>query len=321
MHNDCYMVDKFALCELYKSLEKNTNYEFAAPQLFEQSDSQVVVPHAHHKNLHIMKTSYTHEITYDIDFEMVTKRLENDFIEGPQIDFMEDHAYLGKSSSFHLYIDEEASHTMEYIDNVLKLRSKNTSAWFVPTSRFVFNVDKSNLDWKDIAYFSYKRSENVGLKTVDYLTKKWKVKFPVTGIWNYVKYTMLDNYKIYENIPDSWLEQRGLFLSWFESIGFNTYNNKHLNEAIYDYENEYFTIRKNTHINFVTNIPDQPRAEDIIETIVYKQKFADVTLNTGYIPISFYKFETCDHTKCGMMIVDDDVCTCYVYNSPFDLTK
>ena len=89
---------------------------------------------------------------------------------------MEDHAYLGKTSTYH-YMRRKASHTMEYIDNILQMRSNGTAAWFVPTSRFVFDVGQSNLQWQDIPYFTYKRSKNVGIRVVNYLTQNGKYIF------------------------------------------------------------------------------------------------------------------------------------------------
>ena len=60
---------------------------------------------------------------------------------------------------YHLYLDKDASFTLEYIDIVLAMRLNNTYPWYVPTSRFIFDVDVNKIGWCDIPYFVNKRSE------------------------------------------------------------------------------------------------------------------------------------------------------------------
>ena len=56
----------------YIKSERNPNFEFTALAVFERSHNNLIIPHAHHKNLHIMNTNHKQEITYDVDFEMLT---------------------------------------------------------------------------------------------------------------------------------------------------------------------------------------------------------------------------------------------------------
>ena len=139
---------------------------------------------------------------------------------------MEDHMYLARTDTYHLYLDEMASFTMEYIDNVLAMRLNDTFPWYVPTARVIFDVDVNKIGWRDIPYFVHKRSEEIGLNVRSYLSRKWNVTFPNTGIWNYVRYSFLaEAVYDYNSLPEAWNYQFAMFLSWFHSIGFNRYNN------------------------------------------------------------------------------------------------
>ena len=117
MHNDVYIMDPYTICELVRALDAHPEAEFAAPQLYERSENGISVPHGHHKNLHL-RTDDSGEIsiTYDIDFDLLTQRRPRDFNKfgHPQLDFMEDHAYMGRTDTYHLYIDHMASFTMEF---------------------------------------------------------------------------------------------------------------------------------------------------------------------------------------------------------------
>jgi len=321
LHNDCYIMETEGLCELYRALEAHPESEFAAPQIFERSENGIIVPHGHHKNLHINSASGTNIISYDIDFDLMTRRTPNDFSNtaGPQISFMEDHAYLARSDTYHLYLDANASHTLEYLDNVMSMRANGTYPWYVPSSRFVFDVNIQHFGWKDVPYFSYKRSEEVGIKVVNYLSQKWNVTFPITGIWNYVRYAMFSSFTLnYNDLPTSRNDQFSLFCSWFESIGFNRYNGLILPEAINspnEILNELIISRE------ISNISISPSVEDSKSTTFLatsnKSKIIDVTLGFDYIPIYFNVSDNCNPAMCGMLLIAPKICYCYTYNSPF----
>ena len=37
---------------------------------------------------------------------------------------------------------------MRYMDMILNMRSRNTSAWYVPTARCIFDVDTAKVRWE-----------------------------------------------------------------------------------------------------------------------------------------------------------------------------
>lgn len=323
LHNDCYLMETEGLCELYRALESHPESEFAAPQIFERSGNGIIVPHGHHKNLHVNSASGVNTISYDIDFDLMTRRTPGDFLntEGPQLSFMEDHAYLARSNTYHLYLDANASHTLEYLDNVMSMRANATYPWYVPSSRFVFDVDIKHVGWKDVPYFSYKRSEEVGTNVVNYLNQKWGVHFPLTGIWNYVRYTMFSSLTLdYNNLPSSRHDQFALFCSWFESIGFNRYNGLILPELLKSNEisNELLISRSTSHDDAASStLPYMIRrdAKTFLPTS-NQSKIINITLGFAYIPIYFNVSNDCAPVKCGMLLVGQ-TCHCYTYHSPF----
>lgn len=229
LHNDAYAMDSHAVCELLGALRAHPRAAFAAPQLYERSESGTVVPHAHHRNLHLRAVAPPPRrptVMHDVDFDLLTRRLAGDFegTEGAQLDFLEDHAYMARAESYHRYVDPMASFTLEYIDNVLAMRANGTYPWFVPTARFVFDVSARKVAWNDVAYFAWKRSERVALTVRAYLSEKWSADFPVTGVGNYVRHTMLRDVRLEgPALPARWEDQCALFLAWFESVGFDRY--------------------------------------------------------------------------------------------------
>tara|TARA_B100000214_G_C23973520_1_gene631435 strand:- start:1971 stop:3449 length:1479 start_codon:yes stop_codon:yes gene_type:complete len=324
MHNDCYFLEKESICELYKPLEKYENVAFTAPQIFEKSSNGIIVPHGHHKNLHIRKTSNKETISYDIDVELLSRRHPNDFLntEGPQINFMEDHSYMGRTHLYHKYLDPYASHTYEYLDNILSMRANNTYPWYSPSSRFVFDVDQRKIGWRDIPYFVFKRSEYVGNQVCQYLTNKWSLEFPVTGIWNYVKYDILHKINLDDNsIPSDWEGQTSLFYSWFESIGFNRYNDKNLPTFLNTEYNKNETV-------IIKRVMNQPFYDSSLKhkvpphaflPVITGKKIVNITLGTEFLPINFEKTSSCNPDDCGMLVVDKDKCMCFVYIPPFNI--
>merc|ERR1712194_42578 len=74
---------------------------------------------------------------------------------------MGDHGFLIDTDKIATVIDPKASFTLEYID---------------------------------IPYFMYKRSEATAHGTRDYLMAKWQANFPNTGFWTYIKYTIIEQH-------------------------------------------------------------------------------------------------------------------------------
>lgn len=324
LHNDCYMMHKQTLCEMYKSLEIHPEAEFAAPQIFERSSDKIIVPHGHHTNLHIFRINETiNMISYDIDLELASRRRPIDFEkkEGPQMNFMEDHAYMGRTNTFHLYLDTNASQTMEYIDNILAMRMNNTYPWYVPTAHFMFDVNHFNMGWKDLPYFANKRSDYVGVSTRNYLTNKWKINFPYTGIWNYVKYTMIDDYTLTANeLPYESYYKKVLFYTWFQIIGFNKFNGKLFIDFIHDknfIHEDLVTVERSLDIPLVKVSRTYNKSIYELLPFVDTVKNFEVSLNTEFFPIDFTIFDDCKYDSIGMITVDEKGCHRYVYNLPF----
>lgn len=63
-------------------------------------------------------------------------------------------AYMARTAGFEDLLDEGGSFTMEYMDMILNMRARNTSAWYVPSARCVFDVELDKLVWQDLPYFS-----------------------------------------------------------------------------------------------------------------------------------------------------------------------
>ena len=89
----------------------------------------------------------------------------------------------------------------------------------------------------------YKRSEITAHGTRDYLAAKWKVMFPNTGFWTFIKYTIVERHSYQMNpcpadadkrecevLPAdlSWEHQALLAVGFFQMTGWNRYQ---LNET------------------------------------------------------------------------------------------
>ena len=177
MHNDVTPLDgQRTVCELYRALSSRPALIFAAPQIYERSDNGIMVPHAHFRHLH---RTPQNTVRYDLDWDIITKRRPHDFSEGEQPDFLEDHAYLARSEPhtpwhYSRFLDADASFTMEYLDSILNLRAQGAPApWYVPSARVLFDVSVRRMQYNDLPYFSFKRSEEVGLRVRAYLDAKW----------------------------------------------------------------------------------------------------------------------------------------------------
>jgi len=160
----------------------------------------------------------------------------NDFKEGDQTEFVEDHGFLIETDKIGTIIDPSASFTLEYLDMIMTIRAKGWRALFVPTARLEFRI--TEFSWRDIPYFMYKRSEATAHGTRDYLMQKWQANFPNTGFWTYIKYTIVEQH-VYggKHIPLTsqtssrdvletmkWKDQAALVFGFFQMAGYNRYD-------------------------------------------------------------------------------------------------
>ncbi|CAE8582169.1 unnamed protein product [Polarella glacialis] len=335
MHNDAFPMERVFACELYRALEANPSFPIAAPQIYEAASDKVIVPHGHHQNLHVRpsKTSTSsngHRIDYDLSLHLLTQRKPDDFKEGPQVDFLEDHAFMARADRYHELLDPSGSFTLEYMDMILNMRARNTSAWYVPTARVLFNVDINKITWEDLPYLVYKRSEQIGHQVRTYLTNKWDVEFVNTGIWNYVRYVMLAEVIIKgPDLPTNWSDQAAVFFCWFESVGFNRYNGQYLPDFIEDPAGGKVNISRTMRYELPTDVPAHrvppKRAMEILPKMPRKKAGAiDISFKEPHLPIGV-KMTECSaedpssYRFCGMAVQDGDQCTCYTYIVPFNL--
>lgn len=228
MHNDVYPLDapRF-LGELYAALEAHPAYAAAAPQIYEAEGPGELVAHTINTNLHLRRReSGVLFISHEVDASAGTKRKREDFSEGAQSDFLEDHAFLLRSEFIRQVVDPPAAYTMEYMDSQISLRCLNTTVWFTPSARVEFRIWARNVRWRDLPFFAYRRSERLARSTKKYLEEKWGVEFPNTGFGAYVKYSTLRHVELSASraeLPSAWEHQASLVAAWFEWIGFNYY--------------------------------------------------------------------------------------------------
>jgi hypothetical protein len=330
MHNDAYPMERDFACESMRALDAHPHYPIVAPQIYERAANGVIVPHGHHQNLHRRpkKNGDGYLIDYDLSMDLLTARLPEDFQEGPQVDFLEDHAFIARSDLYHELLDPAGSFTMEYMDMILNMRARNTSAWYVPTARCYFEVDTNKLKWEDIPYFSYKRSEQIGHQVRTYLTKKWDLAFPNTGIWNYVRYVFIP-YILLEgtSLPSDWHDQAAVFFSWFESVGFNRYNGQVLPEFIEESSSDPVVVSRETKLELPTDVPAHrvpPKSGNEILPQQATKLGPQITFEDPHIPIGL-KMRTCDasdassYAKCGLAVQDGDSCKCWTYVEGFNI--
>lgn len=332
MHNDAYPMEREFACEMYRALEAHPHYPIAAPQIYEAAADQIIVPHGHHQNLHVRPTDSGRgfRIDYDLSMHLLTQRKPEDFKEGPQADFLEDHAFFARTDSYHELLDPAGSFTLEYMDMILNMRARNTSAWYVPTARCTFNVDTKKITWEDLPYLVYKRSEQIGHQVRTYLTKKWGVDFVNTGIWNYVRYVMLADVILEQaSLPAEWKDQAAVFYSWFESIGFNRYNGQLLPDFIEDPAGGKVTVSRTMEQTLPTDVPacrvPLQSAMDILPKQARKSVATiEISFKDPHLPIGF-RTSTCNaaeprsYSLCGLAVQDGNRCTCYNYVVPFNL--
>jgi hypothetical protein len=332
MHNDAYPMERDFACESIRALDAHPHYPIVAPQIYERAADGVIVPHGHHQNLHsrAKPNGEGHIIDYDLSMDLLTQRLPEDFQEGPQVDFLEDHAFIARTDTYHKFLDPAGSFTMEYMDMILNMRSHNTSAWYVPTARCYFEVDTNKLTWEDIPYFSYKRSEQIGHQVRTYLTNKWGVAFPNTGIWNYVRYVFLPFITLEgDTLPREWADQAAIFYSWFESLGFNRYNGQMLPEFIDEPNGNPVTISRETKLELPTNVlphrvPPQNALEVLPSQLAKTGGSPSIAFDDPHIPIGL-RIRSCNasdpssYALCGLAVQDGDSCKCWTYVEGFNV--
>jgi len=332
MHNDAYPMERDFACELFRALEANPQYPIAAPQIYETAGAKVIVPHGHHQNLHVRPSAAGPglRIDYDLSLNLLTQREPADFQEGPQVDFLEDHGFMARSDIYHELLDPSGSFTLEYMDMILNMRARNTSAWYVPTARCIFEVDTEKITWEDLPYLVYKRSEQIGHQVRTYLSKKWGVEFVNTGIWNYVRYVMLADVVLEgPSLPQDWHDQAAVFFSWFESVGFNRYDGQYLPDFIEDASSGVVNISRTMQQTLPTDVPEHrvpPKPADAILPKQARKKIGaiDISFKEPHLPIGVRKSacslsEPSSYDACGMVVQDGDECTCWNYVVPFNL--
>lgn len=230
MHNDGYAIDDFFACELVNALEDKSNqsYVAAAPMLYESKADGSLAAHATQTRLRMANGVVRH----DHSLARALNRGQ-DYGEGEQEDFLEDHGFLIQTDKITTIIDPSASYTLEYIDMILSLKSRDWKVLFVPTARLEFRI--AEFSWRDVAYFMYKRSEATCHGTRDYLAAKWGAAFPNTGFWTYIKYTIVESHEYPESelagLP--WDQQAALFLGFFQLAGYNRYQMPNGGETSY----------------------------------------------------------------------------------------
>ena len=142
LHNDGYALDSFFGCELLQALkarqqsEPNAGYALAAPMLYESKADGSLAAHATQTNLRLVKDDSPQGMTVRHDHSL--RRALNrgqDYQEGPQTDFVEDHGFLIETDKIATVIDPKASFTLEYIDMIMTIRANNWNVLFVPTAR------------------------------------------------------------------------------------------------------------------------------------------------------------------------------------------
>lgn len=228
LHSDVYAMDDGgrAVCELKAALDADADdaVAFAAPQLYERGRDGRAVPHAHHGTLHVRNGAAEDggrcALAYTTDVAGLLRREPGDFVAGTQPDFLEDHAFMGRTSTYRSLLDPEASFTLEYMDVALNMRARNVTAVYVPESRFLFDVDPGRVGWRDVAYVVWKRSEEQTRRVRAYLRRKWGCRVPDERIWEYVRHTTLAGTELRGSaLPEDVRAQRRLVRAWFAMAG------------------------------------------------------------------------------------------------------
>lgn len=355
MHNDVYPMDPESfLSELYSALEEHPTYAAAAPQIYEAEGPGELVAHTINTNLHLRrKHNGVLFISHEVDASQGTKRKREDFSEGAQSDFLEDHAFLLRSSFISQVVDPPAAYTMEYMDSQISLRCMNTTVWFTPSARVEFRIWAQNVRWRDLPFFAYRRSERLARSTKAYLEEKWGVEFPNTGFGAYVKYSTLRHVELSADrgeLPASWDHQASLVAAWFEWIGFNFYRAldaddsanarlpQLLEEARPQMAKGVRVVRELFHIPPVTRTAAKRHLEEVLP-IREREQLPETRLPFEHLSLGVVRAAfngTCAEGESGMygavthlcgLVVEEAAgssaapegrCTCWIYVAPYE---
>jgi hypothetical protein len=277
---------------------------------------------------------------HDGDIIEGTNHHVNDFVERAQPDFLEDHAFLIRKDLIDHVVDPEAAFTMEYLDMAIALRAKNTSIWYVPSSRVEYRVWHNKLRWQDATFFAYRRSERLARQTKEYLTHKWGVVFPDTGFSNFVKFSVVRGSfwtQAAGSLPTAWNAMASMYFAWFEIAGFNNFGNSNqLLPEFLDGFGDNLTLPSRASRHFPEFAPAEPAPAsgvDITQVLPIREKtdFFETDLPTALLSTAVAKFSTagtCDRPGllqtlrpfCGMLVEESSPtshCTCWLYIAPY----
>lgn len=337
LHNDGYALDSFFGCELLQALknrqstEPESQYYAAAPMLYESKMDGSLAAHATQSNLRLVKdaSSLGATVHHDHSLRRALNR-GNDFKEGEQHDFIEDHGFLIQTDKIKTVIDPSASFTLEYLDMIMTIRANNWKVLFVPSARLEFRI--TEFSWRDIPYFMYKRSEATAHGTRDYLISKWGANFPNTGFWTYIKYTIVEQH-VYRDVLHTmrWKDQASLVFGFFQMAGFNRYKVgskqvdflevlQRLDRGWAPAAGKPITARRELARPAIKKT--KPRFVDHLDEILPygKAKRVEVGIEHEYLPFSMAKLsvDSCIRltpeveAACGIVIEEPTGCVCWV---------
>jgi hypothetical protein len=226
LHTDVYTMDaRRSVCALHVALDAHDadRVPFAAPQLYERGADGAVVPHAHHGTLHTYEDPLRGggcALGYTTDVLGVLRRRAGDFVSSWQRDFLEDHAFMGRTATYRTFLDPEASFTLEYLDVALTMRAHGATAVYVPESRFLFDVDAGQVGWRDLAHTAWKRSAVPARRVHRHMRHKWGCLVPDEPIWRYVRHTALAGVDLRgSSLPSDVGAQMRAVHAWFSAAG------------------------------------------------------------------------------------------------------
>eukprot|EP00039_Didymoeca_costata_P002075 m.57354 g.57354 ORF g.57354 m.57354 type:complete len:726 (-) comp11102_c0_seq1:115-2292(-) len=368
VHNDGYALegkkDKMFLCELVQGLKDkqadHPEFSVAAPMLYESKADGTFASHATQSNLRLVRDNwdwktmdyqgeYPDQVTirHDHSASLALRRQKEDLQEEEQTEFLEDHGFVAQTDRISRMIDPDASFTMEYLDMILSIRSNGWKVLFVPTARLEFRV--TEFSWRDLAYFMYKRSEVTAHSTRDYLKAKWKVNFPNTGFWTFIKYTIVEQHRyehkdgklvstsmkgVTEEPEISAKDQALVALGFFQMVGWNKYkladNSDYLSflDVLEKFDNGYTTDIEIKAVRNKTRAAWQPEnvqstvksVEDVLDYGGYKFPTIEADMPLEYLPYAAaeLRLNTCDEATgklrdvCGLLLQHQDYCSCWI---------
>lgn len=220
MHNDVYEVANSSCCWLLRALQEDSLAAAAAPSIFETRDDGSLAFHTTQSRLHLRADGSGRGLApwllHEHDFAVGMNR-GADLPMGPQNDFIEDHAFLVRSSLVRSVVDPAASFTMEYLDMILSIRGMGMHVTYVPAAQIEFRV--TGFDASDLPYFVYKRSNAVAHGTRHYLGAKWGVQVPNLAFWAFIRETVLAGHRYAGSGEQGAL----LLVSLLQAVGFDRY--------------------------------------------------------------------------------------------------